>query len=272
MPVKKTTPKKKQPVKSKEEIIEGEIVLLREAPPERRIVPRDILQPSMNPAQLSMVTGQTPSWAVKTRQGKGGKMFKYVPHGYVTDTLNKAFGFDWDLIIDPIENGQLYSLNVETDSKGAVVMRHISVAGHLIVRVHMKGGEVKEIRKSGFGSQTWNNTMEFGDALKGARSDLIKTCAYQLGIGLDLYYNEQAELEQYAERVVNKSESQRIANDLLTAIPETVVILMSRAMTDYKIDGQAIAKIAKITFDQLMEIEDPKEIAKIWKKVQDAKG
>lgn len=268
MAVKKATPKKKQV--SKQDVIQGEIVLLREAPPERRIEARDILQPSMSAAQLSMVTGQTPSWAVKVRQGKGGKAFKYVPHGYVTDTLNKAFGFNWDLIIDAIEDGKLFSLYEEKNSKGEVITRHISIAGHLIVRIRTKEG-VQEIVKSGFGSQTWNNTMEFGDALKGARSDLIKTCAYQLGIGLDLYYNEQAELEQYATKVVDRSESQRLASELLTSEPTTVILLMSRAMTDYKLDGAGIAKLCKITMDELMEIEDPTEIAKIWKRIKDAK-
>lgn len=262
---KKMTPKNKN-TKPKNEVLTGEIVL-REAPEQRIIDIEEVQQPAVNAAQLRMLTGQTPKWAIKTRQGRGN-VYKYVPHGYVTDTLNKAFGFDWDLILDPISNGQLYSLEIEKDSKGIQIMRHVVVAGRLIVRAG-KGAQAKEIIKSGFGSQQWLNGMELGDALKGARSDLIKTCAFQLGIALDLYWNERAELDEFVKVEVRKTESDRIAAELTSKDPETPIILLSRSQAEYDIDGMQIAEICDTTIDLIMAM-NKKQIAACWKKVQNA--
>jgi len=260
----------KKPVAKKDiEVLTGEIVLAREAPMQRIMDVKDILQSALNAAQLRMLTGQTPKWAIKTRQGRGGKAFKYVPHGYVTDTLNKAFGYDWDLVFDQIEDGKLYSFVEERDVKGVVIMRHISVAGHLTVRVHTAKGD-REITKSGFGSQQWLPTMEFGDALKAARSDLIKTCAFQLGIALDLYWNERAELDEFVVKETAKNESARIAEQLTTGIPSTPIMLLSRAMSDLQFDGMKVAELCDTTIDLLMDA-DEKMIAKYWKVIKDAK-
>lgn len=258
--------KNNKPLK-KNEIVEGVItseIVLREAPKERMLKPEEIIMPAFSQAQLRVLTNQTPKWAIKVRQGKGGMLYKYVPHGYVTDMLNKLFGFDWDLVIDPIEDGKMYSLQIEKFQDGTET-RHVSVAGHLIVRAG-KGKEQKQIVKYGFGSQTWNKTMEFGDALKGARSDLIKTCAYQLGIALDLYYNEKAELDSYVEKQNKQNEAQRITEQLKPEVPNTPILLLTRSQSDFGFDGAKVASIAKVQFDEIMTMS-AKEIEELWKKV-----
>lgn len=257
---------KKKSEQEQPEVLTGEIVM-REAPEQRIMNIKEIQQPSLNAAQLRMLTGQTPKWAVKTRQGRGGKAFKYVPHGYVTDTLNKAFGFDWDLEITPISGDKLYALEIERDSKG-VETRHIAVSGKLIVRVHTPKG-VRTITKSGFGSQTWNATMELGDALKGARSDLVKTCAYQLGIALDLYWNERAELDEFVAGEIRKTESARIAEKLTSGVPDNAILLLSRSMSEFSMNGLQVAELCGITIDNIMSAS-AEEIAEYWNVVKNA--
>lgn len=258
--------------KKKIETVEGEIVndiVLREAPEQRIVNMKDILQPAVTAAQLRVLTSQTPKWAVKARQGRGGKVFKYVPHGYVTDTLNKAFGFDWDLVIEPMADGKMYALELEhtLDKNGNIIKtdRHIAVTGKLIVRVKTKEG-THTITKSGFGSQMWLPTMEFGDALKAARSDLIKTCAFQLGIALDLYWNERAELDDYVKVETAKAESIRIA-DQLNGIPSKPILLLSKAMNEYGFDGMKVAEICNTSIDLIMAMNED-EISECWKKVK----
>jgi hypothetical protein len=272
--------KQKKPVKKNElaivETVEGEIVE-REAPKERRIDIKDVLLPTMNLSQLRIVTGKTPDWAIKVRQGGGGTSLRYVPHGYVTDTLNKAFGYDWDLVLEPMAEGKMYELQMEPvlDAKtgadtGKPPKRHVAVTGKLVVRIRDQKGNLKStIVKSGFGSQIWLPTMEFGDALKAARSDLLKTCAFQLGIALDLYWNEQAELQTYANKKAAQAEHTRIAAQF-SSEPDTAILLITRAMSDYKYDTDKICEIGGIkSFDEIL-LMDATQVSELWKKVKDA--
>ncbi len=269
----------KNPVRknsSKDIILQGEAMDDddREAPDQSMVKAKDIILPSLNKEQLSIILNKTPDWAVKVRQGKGGRAFKYVTHGYVTQTLNKAFGFDWDLIVDPMADGKMYALELEpiVDAKGVILRhdRHIAVTGRLVVRIHDgKGKLITTIVKSGFGSQMWLPTMEFGDALKAARSDLVKTCAFQLGIALDLYWNERAEIDTHVKKQAAKSEAQRAASEMVAAAVDTPIALLTRSMADFKFDGAKVAEILGTTFDLMMAMNED-AIAEAWKKVQDA--
>lgn len=271
MAVKKPAPKqpaRKGNGKVEEAALQGEVVdsalvpfSEREAPVERVINKADVIQPVYNDRQLSLLLARTPKWAIKVRQGPGGN-YRYVPHGYVTDTMNKIFGFDWDLIVDQIEAGKMYTLQlVEYDEKTGNRLdfpkRYVAVAGHISVRVRdIETGEIiTTITKSGFGSQEWLAKQEFGDALKGARSDLVKTCAYQLGVALDLYWNERAEVESWGQAEIKREEKRRareIIEQMQSDIPQIPVMLLSKALSEYGLDGEQVAKI--------IELEDPDDI------------
>lgn len=232
------------------------IELSREAPAERKQSVQDFLAPLFNDAQMRLLVNKTPDYAIQKREGAKGQMLSYVKHGYVTDQLNKAFGFDWDLIIDPMSNGNMYALQVEEfpriDAKTnkplpPIVVRHIAVCGHLVARVHDSKGNVKgTITKSGFGSQIWNAKMEFGDALKGAKSDLLKVCAAQVGIALDLYWNDMAEVEKYEdeqEKKRNQQAEQEIINASFVDLPpQNGPELVARAYSELGMDGKAVAE------------------------------
>ena len=237
--------------KSKAIVLSG-----REAPSERQQAVKDFLAPLFNDAQMRLLVNQTPAYAIMKRPGGGGKMLSYVKHGYVTDQLNKAFGFDWDLIIDPMANGQMYALEVEeiplVDGKTGKplppkIIRHIAVCGHLVVRVHDSKGNAKgTITKSGFGSQIWHPAMEFGDALKAAKSDLLKVCAAQVGIALDLYWNDMDEVARYEDEQ-EKKQQQEIINALVKDIDESYPIdgvnMISLASAKFGFDGNKVVEL-----------------------------
>jgi hypothetical protein len=255
-------------------IIEGEVE--REAPVERDVNKAEIIQSALNEAQLSILLNRTPAWAVKTRVGGSGKMYKYVPHGYVTDVLNKAFGFDWDLIIDPVADGKLYALEIEdvvNRASGAVQKqnRHVAVSGHLVIRVHgLNGAPDTIITKHGFGSQLWLPTMEFGDALKAALSDLLKVCAQRLGVALDLYWNERAEISAF-EGIQQEAESKKAADARMQefqkrGIPINFPALLAKANTDFQYTGDAIEEILGVSLDEVIDYE-PEQIADAWNKI-----
>lgn len=247
------------------EIITGDIIQ-REAPEERlaNFNTVNVISPILNEAQLSILLNKTPEWAVKIRTGPGGKTYKYVPHGYVTDVMNKAFGFDWDLFIDDIGQGRKFELQLEEVLKpnGQILKtrRHLAICGHITVHAKDKDGNVHDIVKYGIGSQEWLPTMEFGDALKGARSDLVKVCAYQLGIALDLYWNERAEINEFENEVRAREDEvkskERLKDLEKRGIPTSFAALLSKASTDYKYDGGDIEKILEVEITDLMDLSD----------------
>lgn len=248
----------------------------REAPENRELQPQSVILPVMNDEQMQAILGNTPKWAIKVRQGPGGKIYKYVTHGYVTDTLNKIFGFDWDLVIEPISEGKMYDIQVEEiidarTKQPTKNRRHVAVSGYLLVRIHDPNNPktiLATIKKSGFGSQEWLPTMEFGDALKGARSDLIKVCAYQLGIGLDLYWNEQAEVEEFRAKFEEMQaavrEEERINNLVKNGYPDSFASLISKAKATFDYDllkisevsGKPLTELGKLSRKQYIELWD----------------
>lgn len=260
-----------------EEVVTGEVVS-REAPADRDFNKSMVIMPVMNDQQLSILLNRTPGWAIKTRQGKAGQIYKYVPHGYVTDSLNKAFGFDWDLVIDPMFEGRMYAIELEeiynTKTKQTTQRRHMAITGHLTIRVHNPNSKEHEviatIQKSGFDSQEWLPTMEFGDALKGARSDLIKTCAYQLGIALDLYWNERAEISEFENQVREREEKavkeKWVQDQAKSGSPTNFASLLSKAQTDFQFDGNELERILDLTMDDIMEFT-PEQIVEAWNKI-----
>lgn len=129
-------------------------------------------------AQLAILTMQTPESKIRTRQGRGGTKLKYVDHAYVTEVLNRAFGYNWDFQIVREETIIATGKPVE-----------ISVLGELTV--HTGTGTIK---KNQYGAQaidymsgSKDMPVSIGDAKKGAASDALKKCASLIGVALDLY-------------------------------------------------------------------------------------
>ena len=119
----------------------------------------------------------TPKGEIRWRETRGGKQRPYTDSAYVIRTLNQAFGWDWDWIVD---NEELL-FNGERPFE-------VKVRGRLTVRL---GGQA--VTKTQFGCQPieflrdGSAPVSIGDCFKGAASDALKKCASLLGIALDLY-------------------------------------------------------------------------------------
>lgn len=162
----------------------------------------ELIQSVMTQTQFDILRGKTPAYAVRVRQGKGGS-YSYVPHGYVRDQLNKAFGFDFDFEIVPCFNNMPYVVNVSEATLTVPSQKDVTVMGKLTVRIRNPRDVtivVATIVKQEPGGQPWLAGQDFNDALKGASSDALKRCALNLGVGLDLYYDEERSQEAYAAK------------------------------------------------------------------------
>ena len=167
------------------------------------IIPKDfsaIVRSVINEAQWQILMGRTPKHLIKTRPGKGRKTFSYVPHGYVTAVLNRAFGFDWDWEIVPQEGGRLFvylERVVGEDYKGdELEMRPASVIVHGKLTVRIRGEDsslIAEIVKTSTGEKECIRGMTHGGLIKSAESDAFKKAASRLGVALDLYWQDADE-------------------------------------------------------------------------------
>lgn len=131
---------------------------------------------AVNDAQRAILTQQTPKDAIKTRKGKGGKMFHYVKHTWTTEQLNVAFNWSWSWEImqwqiipsldNPIEVFTLGKLTIHTPNGD-------------IVKMQFGTSDVKRDREG--------KPLSIGDDLKAASSDGLKKAASLLGLALDVY-------------------------------------------------------------------------------------
>lgn len=198
------------------------VVVSREAPQERAVEKfKEFNTPAINEEQFKVLYGKTPDHAIRTREGRGGRTFRYIQHGHTTDRLNKAFGFSWSFRLLPISAGEIFILQIynEETKRGEKQVRDVAVYGELTVNFFDEEMTlIATCVKGGPGSQRWEMGTEFGDALKGATSDAKKFCAKELGIGLDLYYDDDAALEQYEMRL-QQQEELRAEQEAFNATP-----------------------------------------------------
>lgn len=157
----------------------------------------DIVASIMNEAQFAIISGKTPREAIKKRPGKGGKTFSYVPHGYVTAVLNRAFGFDWTFEIVPNGRGDFYEYFPETEitlrKKPYTRPASCIVQGKLTIHIHNPANPAEilgTIVKMSTGEREDAGGMTMGSLIKAAESDALKKAASRLGVALDLYWQD----------------------------------------------------------------------------------
>jgi len=157
-----------------------------------------IVKSTITEAQFLIISGRTPKSVIKKRPGKGGKVFSYVPHGYVVAVLNRAFGFNWDFETVP-QNNEMFKvlpLVMGPDKNGKeVVYRNPSVLVHgkLTVRIIDPTDArvtLATIVKTATGEKEATRGMSWGGLVKSAESDALKKAASKLGVALDLYWQD----------------------------------------------------------------------------------
>jgi len=224
--------------------------------------------------QFQMLMTPPPAHAIKTRRGGGG-FYAYLTHGYVRLKLNQIFGSDWDHELLPVFNGEPYRLTPAADARLKSGNPTLTVYGKLTIRVRgfQNGDVIREplavITKTAFGSQPWNDTIELGDALKGAQSDSLKVCARDLGpaLGLTLYWDEAAELESHAERLKQEETLRKIRE---SAAPQNVAALLSESATRWDATVDDILQFLELDgLPALVAAYVEEDRAAIWKRLQE---
>lgn len=129
----------------------------------------------LNDNAVSVLTRPLPKDKIQTRPGKAGMEFYYITPDFVIETLNEAFGSEWST--------RIVSHAVFGDNN------NIAVVG-LELAVPTTDG--KYVVKQQFGSCEITRGLDVGSAFKGAASDALKKCATLLGLGLELYKDEES--------------------------------------------------------------------------------
>lgn len=153
-----------------------------------------------------LITATIPDYLIQQRDGGGGKKLSYISGSTVTDILNKAFDYNWDWIVEKewLEQSQpkfnIYSKAPESEKvmyngkMGAweeqPPVAHVRCL--LTVRFTDANGNMHSITKTGYGSKVViGGASEQDSIFKAAGTDALKKAASLLGIGLQLYRNEE---------------------------------------------------------------------------------
>lgn len=151
----------------------------------------DGLPQVLTKAQETFLLQRTPPEEVKTRQGRGGMVMKYVEHSYVTELLNNVFGFDWDF---EITDKQI--LEDEVLVQARLTVRTLD--GRTITKTQFGGADIKRF---GSGPKS-GKPLSIADDYKAAGSDALKKCGSLLGIALDLYGRDYSDPEPEPQATV----------------------------------------------------------------------
>ena len=184
-------------------------------------------------------TAPIPASLIKERAGGGNKRLKYLSGSTVTDLLNKAFGYMWNWTVKQqwIEESQPF-FNQYSNSTDKVInpsngklgawepqapVAH--VLGTLEVFVVNDQGDMISIKKDGFGSKSILGKQNDQESIfKAAGTDALKKAASLLGVGLELYRDEEEQIyfdemnyeDPWTDEVIKKhEESLAIYNDYL---------------------------------------------------------
>lgn len=158
-----------------------------------------------------IITAPIPESLILEREGGGGKKLSYISGSTVTDILNAAFGYTWswetkkEWVQESIPFFNIYTKAAEKDkvtnpvtgkkgtweNQGPVA----HVLGTLTVWLKDDNGNIFPIKKDGYGSKSILGKQNDQESIfKAAGTDALKKAASLLGIGLELYRNEN---EQY---------------------------------------------------------------------------
>lgn len=162
------------------------------------------------------ITEPIPESVIQERDAGKNQTLSYIGGCTVTDMLNRIFGYNWDWIVDKewIEESYKFfnqyskvpeSEKVINPSTGKMGVWEIPapvahVRGRLIVHLMAKMSnpdgtftyQERTITKSGYGAKCIiGKQNEQKDIFKSAGTDALKKAASLLGIGLELYRNEE---------------------------------------------------------------------------------
>jgi hypothetical protein len=214
---------------------------------------RDLME-KIGTAQAIILMSQTPKGEIRKRlmnpkmpKSERNPEFSYLEHAYVEETLNLAFMFNWDVVVESkVWNGD-----------------DVELMGYIEVRFPKAGLVVKKTGIGGAKFISSNPNMSRADAAKSAYSDMIKNAATKLGIGLDLYRHE----ERMVEAVVMKSQTTQVASKNIVTSAEMKAI---GKLLETILNAKDIEALEKIGGGIKKLIEDKKITANQKKVLQES--
>ncbi|GAG20337.1 unnamed protein product, partial [marine sediment metagenome] len=111
----------------------------------------------------------------------------------------------------------------------------------------------------------WESTIEFGDALKGAKSDALKVAAHELGLGLDLYWDDTAELAAWEDAQAQAEALAALAKP--SEYPLNGVQFIARAGDELSLNVNEILEPLEIKMETLMAA-DKDILIEWWEKLK----
>ena len=158
------------------------------------------------------ITREIPRSLIKERDGGKGVTLSYISGSTVIDMLNDAFDYEWDWIVEKEWQQESqpkfneYSKVPDNEKvfhkgkKGSWEEQPpvIQVRGHLVARFIDDNGKERTITKTGIGSKVLvGGASEQESAFKAAGTDALKKAASLLGIGAQLYRDEDEAMYFY---------------------------------------------------------------------------
>ena len=151
------------------------------------------------------ITAPIPEYLIQQRDGGGNKKLSYISGSTVVDMLNNAFGYtwSWETKKEWIEESQPFFNTYAKAGQGVELTWHngkqgawtpqgpvAHVLGILTVYMTTENGII-EVKKEGYGSKSILGKQNDQESIfKSAGTDALKKAASLLGIGLELYRNE----------------------------------------------------------------------------------
>lgn len=154
-----------------------------------------IAKTRINDDQIKAIVAPTPRQVVKSRSGKGGGSWDYIPGWWFKKKLNHVFGFDgWSVEIDGERiDGDFITV------KGRLIIINTQDGKPMVTKADFGGAEIKYKKGT-------KQFLDLSNDFKAAQTDLIKRCCVQLGFAMDVY--GKAESISAGQPVANDPDNQ----------------------------------------------------------------
>ena len=235
----------------------------------------------LNKKAIDKITAVIPDYLIQQRDGGGGKKLSYISGSTVIDILNAAFGYNWSWDVEDqfIQESQpkfnQYSKVPDSEKvmyngkKGAwepqAPIAHVK--GVLTVEYKDEDGKNVVIRKTGFGSKViMGGASEQESIFKAASTDALKKAASLLGIGAQLYRNEEETYFFYNElNYEDPWTDEELANH------EEERNYIQKIMSNYSLEEDAMVDLIKQAGIEIESLSDvvPQNITAIVTAIKD---
>lgn len=224
-----------------------------------------------------------PDSLIKKRKGGGNMMLSYISGSTVTDLLNSAFGYMWSWTVKKewIQESQpffnQYSQVADkvvnpANGKMGVWEKQGPVAhvlGTLEVFIATDDDKIISIKKDGYGSKSILGKQNDQESIfKAAGTDALKKAASLLGIGLELYRDEEE--QAYFDQISYENPW----TDEVIAKHEEALSIYNSYVEDCRLSDEDIANLVyeatKIDYD--VYPENIEAIADYIKSILEAQG